>query len=222
MPLETAGNETEAQPRSFARRKAASRAFARPSSSRPRPWCGPTAWMTPLNGSRPAVVTTASPTTIVPRCETMRAPSSSSSGPAARAMAAATPPPWARWPFAAFTIASTGSERRSPVTTSKVRPPGYCSRAITAAPRSCRASGPSASRGALRRPPRSCPSSGPPRAPYGMSSTFPVVCRPSRARWASPASPSGYVRSIRTWRRPAAASPSTSADRASRLSRSAM
>src|SRR5882724_777066 len=34
----------------------------------------------------------------------------------------ATPPPWARWPLAALTIASTGSSRRLPRTTRKTRP----------------------------------------------------------------------------------------------------
>ena len=43
-----------------------------------------------------------------------------------------------------------------------------------------------------------------PRRSTGTSSTLPVVCRPSRARWASAASARGYVRSMRTSSRPAA------------------
>ena len=62
----------------------------------------------------------------------------------------------------------------------------------------------------------------PPDPAYGTSRTFPVVCRPSRARWASAASARGYRRSMRTFTRPAATSPNTAAARASRLARSAM
>src|SRR6266513_2488752 len=122
MPLETAGNDTDCQPRSSAQRNAASSACRSLSSSSPSPKRGPTAWITPLNGSFPAVVTTALPVGIGPRLRTMRADSSCSAAPAAREMMPATPPPCVRWPLAALTIASTGSSSRLPRTTSKTRP----------------------------------------------------------------------------------------------------
>src|ERR1700694_4700518 len=121
MPLETAGNDTDCQPRSSAQRNAAASACVSLSSSRPSPKRGPTAWITPLKGSFPAVVTTAPPVGSGPRLATMRSDSSCSAGPAAREKTAA-PPPAARWPFAALTMASTGSSSRLPRTTSKTRP----------------------------------------------------------------------------------------------------
>src|SRR5712691_620022 len=122
MPLETAGNDTDCQPRSSAQRNAASSACRSLSSSPPSPKRGPTAWITPLKGSFPAVVTTALPTAIGPRQRTMRSDSSCSAAPAAREMMLATAPPCARWPLAALTMASTGSSSRLPRTTSKTRP----------------------------------------------------------------------------------------------------
>src|SRR5229473_845674 len=122
MPLETAGNDTDCQSRSSAQRNAASSACRSLSSSSPSPKRGPTAWITPLKGSFPAVVTTALPTAIGPRLRTMRSDSSCSAAPAAREMMPATPPPCARWPLAALTMASTGSSSRLPRTTSKTRP----------------------------------------------------------------------------------------------------
>src|SRR6266850_2260305 len=122
MPLDTAGNDTDCQPRSSAQRNAASSACLSLSSSSPSPKRGPTAWITPLNGSFPAVVTTALPVGSGPRLRTMRSDSSCSAGPAAREMIPATPPPCARWPLAALTMASTGSSSRLPRTTSKTRP----------------------------------------------------------------------------------------------------
>src|ERR1700752_841400 len=127
MPLETAGNDTDCQSRSSAQRNAASSACRSLSSSSPSPKRGPTAWITPLNGSFPAVVTTALPVGIGPRPRTMRSDSSCSAGPAAREMIPATPPPCARWPLAALTMASTGSCSRSPRTTWKTRPGATCS-----------------------------------------------------------------------------------------------
>ena len=61
MPLDTAGKDTEDQPRSWAQAKADARARNSFASSSPSPWRGPTAWITPLKGSLPAVVTTAVP-----------------------------------------------------------------------------------------------------------------------------------------------------------------
>jgi len=72
-------------------------------------------------GSFPAVVATASPA-LRGLFWTMRSDSCCRAGPAAREMIPATPPPCARWPLAALTIASTGSSRRSPRTTWNVQP----------------------------------------------------------------------------------------------------
>src|SRR5213592_2293812 len=128
MPLETAGNDTDCQPRSSAQRNAASSACRSLSSSLPSPKRGPTAWITPLNGSSPAVVTTALPVGIGPRLRTMRSDSSCSAAPAAREMIPATQPPCASWPLAALTMASTASSSRLPRTTSKIRPGATSSR----------------------------------------------------------------------------------------------
>src|SRR3989442_4017362 len=128
MPLETAGNDTDCQPRSSAQRNAASSACRSLSSSLPSPKRGPTAWITPLNGSFPAVVTTALPVGIGPRLRTMRSDSSCSAAPAAREMIPATPPPCASRPLAALTMASTASSSRLPRTTSKTRPGATSSR----------------------------------------------------------------------------------------------
>ena len=158
------GTRPRPSPRSSARgegrRRAPRTSF---SSSSPSPCCGPTAWMTPLNGSRPGAghdrVADRDSAPLRARCGR---PPARAPGPAARAIAAATPPPCARWPFAALTIASTGSSSRSPTTTSKARPPGSSSRAITpggagrsrerAAP--CPSSAAPRARGGPRPPPR--------------------------------------------------------------------
>ena len=63
------------------------------------------AWMTQRAGMSPAVVSTASPSPIGARSFDSR----SSSGPAARWIAPATPPPCISCVFAAFVIASTSS-----------------------------------------------------------------------------------------------------------------
>ncbi len=93
MPLLTAGKESEEKPRSAAQAKADVSARTSFASSSPSPRRGPTACTTALNGRLPAPVTTAPPTGISPCSATMRVPSRSSAGPAARAIAAATPPP---------------------------------------------------------------------------------------------------------------------------------
>src|SRR5262245_3441232 len=122
MPLDTAGKDTDCQSRSDARVQAARSALVSLPSSSPSPKRGPMAWMTPLNGNLPAVVTTALPVGNGPRLLASRSDSSCSARPAAREMIAATPPPCARWPFAAFTIASTGSSSRLPRTTANTAP----------------------------------------------------------------------------------------------------
>src|SRR5215218_6615493 len=70
--------------------------------------------MTHLAGRRPAVVATASPTSMGPCCTASR----SISSPPARLIAPATPAPIHKWLFAAFAIASTLSEVMSPSLTS--------------------------------------------------------------------------------------------------------
>ena len=72
----------------------------------PDPCCGPTAWITPLKGSLPAVVTTASSDRQRPVRGDDAVALLHQGFPAARAIAAATPPPCTRCPFAALTIAS--------------------------------------------------------------------------------------------------------------------
>src|SRR6266576_3303876 len=104
------------------------RSFARPrpgrqnGSARTRPRApappprqtGPTAWITPRAGSRPAVVAFASPVGQPPR----RLDSARISGPPARWIAPSTPPPPSSDSFAAFTTASTACSVKSPTTNS--------------------------------------------------------------------------------------------------------
>jgi len=123
MPELTAGKVSDFQPRSCARRKAFLSVCTSLFSSSPTPKRGPTAWMTPLKGSRPAVVTTASPTGMRPWARIRCRHSWSSSLPAACRMAAATPPPCASSPLAALTMHSTGSWSRSLMTTSNAAAP---------------------------------------------------------------------------------------------------
>ena len=62
----------------------------------------------------PAVVSTASPSPIGARSSDSRC----TSGPPAREIAPATPPPWMSWVFAALAIASTSSAVTSAAMTS--------------------------------------------------------------------------------------------------------
>src|SRR5579859_4728835 len=92
-------------------------------------------------------------------------------------MMAATPPPWARWPFAAFTIASTGSSSRLPRTTLKTRPGATSSCART----SC-VLAPFRRRGAPRRARWRSPACGSsPACPSARSSACPACACASRA-----------------------------------------
>ena len=75
------------------------------------------AWMTQRLGMAPAVVATAAPSSIGARSRDSR----SSSGPAAREIAAATPPPCSSRVLAAFAIASTSSFVTSAWMTSRAR-----------------------------------------------------------------------------------------------------
>ena len=74
------------------------------------------AWMTHRDGISPAVVSTASPRPI----GAFASDSRWTSGPPAREIAPATPPPWARSVFAALAIASTSSAVMSVSSTSTV------------------------------------------------------------------------------------------------------
>src|SRR4051812_29517285 len=146
MPAETAGKLTLCQPFSRAMAKVAASACSSFFSSSPSPSRGPTAWITPLKGNRPAPVRTALPEGKGPFIVSTRSDSACSAGPAAREITPATPPPWARWPFAALTIASTGSSRRLPRTTWKSEPA-----ATSSCARISGVSAPSRRRGAPRK-----------------------------------------------------------------------
>ncbi len=65
------------------------------------------AWITQRAGMSPAVVSTASPSSIGARSRD----SSCTAGPPALEIAAATPPPWSSWVLAALAMASTSSSR---------------------------------------------------------------------------------------------------------------
>ena len=85
------------------------------------------AWMTQRDGMSPAVVSTASPRPI----GAFASDSRWTSGPPAREIAPATPPPWARSVFAALAMASTSSAVMSVSSTSIVAMTGYGTRMAT-------------------------------------------------------------------------------------------
>jgi hypothetical protein len=84
---------------------------------------GPTAWMTNLASSFPPLVMTASLVDSGPSFSMSVSDSCWMAGPPLREIAAATPPPCFRYPFAAFTTPSTGSVVMSPCTISSVALP---------------------------------------------------------------------------------------------------
>ena len=77
------------------------------------------AWITQRAGMAPAVVSTASPSSIGARSLDSRC----TSGPPAREIAPATPPPWASCVFAALAMASTSSAVTSASMTSSSATP---------------------------------------------------------------------------------------------------
>ena len=117
-PDEIAGNATDLAFNPETASRAADTALRRwLSSSGELLYLGPTTWTMLVASRSPAPVTAAEPKPSGPFLSTHSSDSAWTTGPPAREMAAATPPPWASNSLAALTMTSTSQVVMSPSTT---------------------------------------------------------------------------------------------------------